>query len=311
MIPHIKILSSVIILMTGMFSLLYTFSAYKSFPYHYLKSFLYYIFIFNGFELLLSGLNYFQLNIFASATIDIAPVLKHTFALVLSACFVGMAITMVQTVSGLLNDILMPIVKKWVIPVAILGVAAVVFDILLFEADMELDLYQVILYTSAFVYFFEFPILIFIIVSARNQQDKQFQQVLIAFATLFLFRYVLLPGLSIFPEPVDLFRGRITFLYSNIIPFIWIKYYFLDYAKAKAKGKRYDIALAEIVHEFSISKRELEILKLILDGNSNKEIKAKLFISYHTVKNHVYNLFQKLGVKSRYELMHFLQERNS
>ena len=259
----------------------------------------------------MSGLNYFQLNIFTSSAIDLAPVLKNTFSLILSASFIGMAVAMVQTVSGLLNDILMPMVKKWVIPVAILGVVVVVLDILLFEADMELDLYKIILYTSAFVYFFEIPVLIFIIVSARNQQDKQFQQLLIAFASLFLFRYVLLPGLSIFPEPVDLFKGRITFLYSNLIPIIWIKYYFLSYAKNQAKGKRYDIALAEIVEAFRISKRELEILKLILDGNSNKEIKTKLFISYHTVKNHVYNLFQKLGVKSRYELMHFLQERNS
>ncbi len=57
---------------------------------------------------------------------------------------------------------------------------------------------------------------------------------------------------------------------------------------------------------YSISKREQDILKLILDGKSNKEIEAELFISYHTVKNHVYNLFQKLEVKNRYELVHFV-----
>ena len=44
---------------------------------------------------------------------------------------------------------------------------------------------------------------------------------------------------------------------------------------------------------------------LILDGKSNKEIEDSLFISYHTVKNHVYKLYQKLGVKTRFELVHF------
>ena len=64
--------------------------------------------------------------------------------------------------------------------------------------------------------------------------------------------------------------------------------------------------LDSIFEKYQISKREQEILKLILDGKSNKEIEGKLFISYHTVKNHVYNLYQKLGVKTRHELVHFI-----
>jgi two-component system response regulator DegU len=36
---------------------------------------------------------------------------------------------------------------------------------------------------------------------------------------------------------------------------------------------------------------------------SNREIEKELFISLSTVKNHVYNIFQKLGVKNRYELI--------
>ena len=40
--------------------------------------------------------------------------------------------------------------------------------------------------------------------------------------------------------------------------------------------------------------------------NSNKEIEDLLFISYNTVKNHIYNLYRKLGIKSRHELWHFV-----
>lgn len=50
-----------------------------------------------------------------------------------------------------------------------------------------------------------------------------------------------------------------------------------------------------------LTKRELEILELIGDGNSNKDIAAALGVSYRTVVNHVYNLFSKLDVHSRAE----------
>jgi len=53
---------------------------------------------------------------------------------------------------------------------------------------------------------------------------------------------------------------------------------------------------------FSISEREKEIVMLIACGLSNKEIAAKLFISSGTVKNHVYNIYEKTGVQNRVEL---------
>lgn len=48
-----------------------------------------------------------------------------------------------------------------------------------------------------------------------------------------------------------------------------------------------------------LTPREIEILKLISKGYSNKEIAQKLFLSEKTVKNHVYNIFKKLDVKDR------------
>lgn len=43
-----------------------------------------------------------------------------------------------------------------------------------------------------------------------------------------------------------------------------------------------------------LSKREKEIISLIIHGNNNKQIAEKLFISYHTVKTHRKNIFRKL-----------------
>jgi len=48
-----------------------------------------------------------------------------------------------------------------------------------------------------------------------------------------------------------------------------------------------------------LSDREIEILKLLAHGDSNKEIAAALFIAEGTVKNHVTNILGKLGVRDR------------
>lgn len=51
-------------------------------------------------------------------------------------------------------------------------------------------------------------------------------------------------------------------------------------------------------HE-QLSEREIEVLKLIVAGLSNKEIAEKLFISIHTVVSHRKNISQKTGIKSQ------------
>jgi ATP/maltotriose-dependent transcriptional regulator MalT len=48
-----------------------------------------------------------------------------------------------------------------------------------------------------------------------------------------------------------------------------------------------------------LTARELEVLRLVATGKSNKEIAASLVISEHTVARHVQNIFTKLGVGSR------------
>ena len=57
----------------------------------------------------------------------------------------------------------------------------------------------------------------------------------------------------------------------------------------KKKEKRID----------SLSKREIQVLELIAEGNFNKEIAQKLFISEKTVKNHVSSIFKKINVSDR------------
>jgi DNA-binding NarL/FixJ family response regulator len=51
-----------------------------------------------------------------------------------------------------------------------------------------------------------------------------------------------------------------------------------------------------------LSAREREIVALVAQGYKNKEMAEKMFISEQTVKNHLHNIFDKLGVSDRLEL---------
>ncbi len=58
-----------------------------------------------------------------------------------------------------------------------------------------------------------------------------------------------------------------------------------------------------IVEHFGLSPREAEIAGLVLSGKSNRDIAAQIHISPETVKKHIYNIYQKTGVKNRLQLM--------
>ena len=52
----------------------------------------------------------------------------------------------------------------------------------------------------------------------------------------------------------------------------------------------------------------MEVINLICQGKSNKEIANQLFISVDTVKDHNYKIFQKTGVKNRTQLVKLVND---
>ena len=70
----------------------------------------------------------------------------------------------------------------------------------------------------------------------------------------------------------------------------------------KAGGQYFPREISDRVNQriqSDISSREIEVLRLIAQGNANKEIGAKLGISEGTVKNHLTHIFTKLGAADR------------
>ena len=58
-------------------------------------------------------------------------------------------------------------------------------------------------------------------------------------------------------------------------------------------------------HMFGLTKREQDIVRAVVDGDTNKEIAQRFAISENTVKRHLMHIFNKVGASSRVELALF------
>lgn len=62
--------------------------------------------------------------------------------------------------------------------------------------------------------------------------------------------------------------------------------------------------------EFGLTAREAELVERLLDGSTNQDLAEALYISRKTVENHLYNIFQKMGVRNRLQLVAVLRAWN-
>jgi DNA-binding NarL/FixJ family response regulator len=65
-----------------------------------------------------------------------------------------------------------------------------------------------------------------------------------------------------------------------------------------------EVSRIKVMDTMVLTDREMEILKFVDEGQSNKQIAKALHISLHTVKNHVHRILEKLEVSNRREAVH-------
>jgi len=68
-------------------------------------------------------------------------------------------------------------------------------------------------------------------------------------------------------------------------------------------AEKHSLNYKSVAERFTLSKREVEVVRLVCEGCTNREIGEKLYISEHTVKDHIKNIMRKMEVASRNELV--------
>jgi len=88
----------------------------------------------------------------------------------------------------------------------------------------------------------------------------------------------------------------------NALPILYLGWFAKKF-HGSAADKRVPVPDTSATFEaYGISPREKEIIRLICEGKTNREIAEELFISIQTVKDHAYRIFRKTGVKNRVQL---------
>ena len=81
-----------------------------------------------------------------------------------------------------------------------------------------------------------------------------------------------------------------------------IQYHLCDREVGEVEDK-----VESVCKQYDLSERETEVIRLVNEGASNTEIGDKLSISISTVKKHFYNIYNKIGVKNRTQLIVLLK----
>lgn len=113
-------------------------------------------------------------------------------------------------------------------------------------------------------------------------------------------------GLIIVTSILFLFSNKLEFLKS--VPYLCIIYLLQCILAIVCIKEKKEIIQEEKKDLKCLTNREKEIVDYISMGLSNKEIGEKLFISSNTVKNHVYNIYKKVNVKNKVELINLVNK---
>ena len=81
-------------------------------------------------------------------------------------------------------------------------------------------------------------------------------------------------------------------------------------AEEKKDEDPYPAAVETAAQQHRLTVRETDVLRLVCQGKNNPEIAEALFISVNTVKKHLKNIFEKMGVSTRMELMYIVNRKD-
>lgn len=62
------------------------------------------------------------------------------------------------------------------------------------------------------------------------------------------------------------------------------------------------LEISEVKEKFGLTSREIDVVYLVVTGMNNREIASKLYVSIHTIKAVLENIYAKLGVYNRVQL---------
>ncbi|MFC2135242.1 response regulator transcription factor [Bacteroidota bacterium] len=98
----------------------------------------------------------------------------------------------------------------------------------------------------------------------------------------------------------------VVFYLALLLPSIFLLKYFNSQMNKTSLTAYSKEKINNFLRGYEFTNREIDVITLILDGKSNQQIADELFISLQTVKNYLSRIYKKLNLKSRLELVNYI-----
>ena len=309
---HILIFFYILVLISGIAAALTIHLMSKIYGRNFLKDYAQNIIFFNLIVFVQLSSYYLHQNYFDSATsTGFLNIYNITTYLIGFTGALGMAYSFVKVVFGLLGKSLPPFVKKTFLTGLVVLAVSYGIGIALFLQQREMtwlfNLRNIVNMALGWIILLS---LLFLFYKGNRLPDRKQKHITKVFALIYLSGVLgLIIAIFIDFALEDLFVP-LFFLLMNLFPFMWFYMFFKKAFGTLILEPAEESIIERAVKEYKISEREREVLERLLKGFNHKQIQEELFISFHTVKNHIYSLYKKLEVSSRWELMRFFKEMN-
>jgi len=104
-------------------------------------------------------------------------------------------------------------------------------------------------------------------------------------------------------DSLYIFGQTASILAFQLAVLFFMKRFVAAYTETTESSVRTEEERTALYAKFGITEREKEIIRLVCEGLSNKEIQARLFISLQSVKDHIYRIYRKTGARNRVQLV--------
>jgi DNA-binding CsgD family transcriptional regulator len=103
------------------------------------------------------------------------------------------------------------------------------------------------------------------------------------------------------------FAWPLVFFSLNLPPLLVMRHYLYCHQIDQYLGIDSEVSIKQFYTRYRISSQEQNIIQLLFSGKSNREIGDLLFISTGTIKNYTSNIYKKIGVKDRHQLVNLIR----
>ena len=297
-IQHLIILFYLITLITGVASLAVACFVYTRTKYRLL---LYYIGFLSSFSLFV----FCNLLVISYANLNLAQIDFNLLLIIIAISLLSFLLLMIfiPLLAHTLVDRESPRIRIITLIVSLIAVFTLASSFTIDFAEKKFaQVLDLRLYISLTLFYSVVLYSIFLKIQSFKRLDHEKKKITKA---LIILNIVFFPGLL---YDLRLYRTFNVFIFTPVLYSLFAVIFTVYIARRYMRQHRQitamisNVSYEDNISHAGITSREKEILVLVLKGASNNDIAKELFISTNTVKTHIRNIFQKLSVKSRFEL---------